>query len=373
MGGSVAERLIPCPGSWALIEEMKKKGPIEDPLDDEWREEGVKAHELGQLCLVQGFDAWEVQERFPMLEPSAVAAVQVYLDHVRSHWPADGIVGRTDYFIERRVQGEHELQFGTLDYVELNPLTGFCGIDDYKHGVGVVKSARDNPQLLYYADCLLHEFPWIEQFKLTICQPRAPYSEGTIRSWEVDAGKVRHWSETILHPAMERALSPEAPRKIGLHCQFCPAKLRCPEALAAYVDATSPIVEPKDMDDITLAELWAKMPVVAFVRKALDQEMTRRMMSGKKFDVAKLVKQKSDRVWKDGAADIICNRFGAAALTEPKLKSPAQIEELPGASALVKEWAYKPDGGYTVAPIGDRRKAVELPSAAASFKGFVRS
>ena len=63
----------------------------------------------------------------------------------------------------------------------------------------------------------------------------------------------------------------------------------------------------------------------------------------------------------DGALDAVTARIGKDAFTKPELKSPAQIAELgPAAAAVVKEFAYTPNTGLTIAPASSKKGAVKV-------------
>ena len=60
-------------------------------------------------------------------------------------------------------------------------------------------------------------------------------------------------------------------------------------------------------------------------------------------------------------------KYGEKAYEPAALKSPAQIEKLPGGKALIAKLAYKPDTGITLAPEDDNREpAVGLMARAAA-------
>ena len=56
--------------------------------------------------------------------------------------------------------------------------------------------------------------------------------------------------------------------------------------------------------------------------------------------------------------DAIVNKFGLEAYSEPKLKTPAQLEKMSGGRDFAKMWAYKPDAGLTLAAESDKRVEV---------------
>jgi hypothetical protein len=101
--------------------------------------------------------------------------------------------------------------------------------------------------------------------------------------------------------------------------------------------------------------------------KAVEQEEYKRLMSGQPSTGGKLVMKKVDREWKEGAKGPLWAKFGDVIYTVPELRSPAQIEALPGGDVLVAEWAFKPEGGLTVAAISDKRSEAKPKQASALF------
>ncbi|HEY6021558.1 MAG TPA: hypothetical protein VIY48_17230, partial [Candidatus Paceibacterota bacterium] len=81
---------------------------------------------------------------------------------------------------------------------------------------------------------------------------------------------------------------------------------------------------------------------------------------------SKLVKAKSDRVWKEEALPALEEEFGDEAF-DKKVKSPAQVEKLPGGTELVRKYAYKPDKGFTVADVEDVREGQKARTAKEVF------
>jgi len=78
-------------------------------------------------------------------------------------------------------------------------------------------------------------------------------------------------------------------------------------------------------------------------------------------------------VFKDGAIEAL-QELGPAIYTTPELKSPSQIEKIGSrAKELVKEWAYMPAVGLTVAPITDKRQAVKVQTTAEAFGAALKT
>jgi hypothetical protein len=104
-------------------------------------------------------------------------------------------------------------------------------------------------------------------------------------------------------------------------------------------------------------------------------------MAGEAVPRTKLVNKKANRVYTDTVTmtvegkevevpvkDAIIQKFGKDAFTPPELKSPAELEKLGGAAKIfVKQHAYMPVTGLTVALEGDKRTGIKVQSAQERF------
>ena len=277
----------------------------------------------------------------------------------------------TQVFVEYRIHdpGTHPAFFGTVD---------FCAIDgahmtvvDFKYGAGITVEVVDNPQTRYYAyGMLLHpDAKDVKFVRRVICQPRIPWHPmGTVRAETDTADFLRQWAKETLVPAMLRTERVND-LKPGEWCRFCPAKLVCPALTAAY--RAMAVADPASAGTMTDEQLDMERGLVIAVdmyKKAVNTEMLSRALKGRVFDSMKVVQQKVDRVFKEGAEERLAAEFGDKAYSQPKLLSPAQMEKVgPGAVELVKTWAYKPAAGFTLAPRSDSRAEIKMQSAATAF------
>lgn len=356
LGASSAERWMNCPGSVALIQKLEMRQSDES----EFAKEGTLAHEFAAKCLDSGRDAWEELE-LPWL-PHMVEPVQVYLDEVRS---LD--VASSRMFLENKISSKrHPLFYGTVDAAILD---GNClHIRDFKFGAGVVVEVEGNPQILYYAFGMLQRFPAVETVTLGIVQPRAHHAAGPVRVVEVTATEVRRWAEHELFPAMD-AVQFDSRLTPGPWCRFCPAKLICPMLTGLFGAAAKAGDQVVALDDERLDREYDQLAAVKTYITALEKRMLERLEAGAKMEHAKLVNKKSNRVWREGAEGALL-ALGQPIYTEPELKSPPNIEKLgPAARELVKQYAYTPFTGHTVAHALDSRHAVPASTGAAVFKG----
>jgi hypothetical protein len=158
----------------------------------------------------------------------------------------------------------------------------------------------------------------------------------------------------------------------GSWCQFCKAKLVCPSLNSLWGAAAT--CDPKQailLDELALGMNLKLAKGVRQYLKALEDEVDRRLNAGLKVPGTKLVRKKANRVWKPQAEAYIIAFAGDAAMTRPELKSPAEIEKLPGAKLVVNKWAFTPDTGLTVALEDDPRVAVTVPTLEESFGAAV--
>jgi hypothetical protein len=88
----------------------------------------------------------------------------------------------------------------------------------------------------------------------------------------------------------------------------------------------------------------------------------------------KLVPKKANRVWKPEALEILTAKFGSDAYEPMEFKSPGSLEKL-GAQAkeLVREYAYTPQTGLTVATDEDKRPAVKVETSQQAFGSAVKN
>lgn len=357
-----------CPGSTALIQSLS----LPETDEPEYRTLGTAAHDLAAECLKAGADAWEYVGAHRgggatshVVDVNMADAVQVYLDVARP------IIEECTMLvnIEKRFHRPevHPDFYGTSDLSGLSPER--IVILDYKHGEGIVVEPEENPQIKYYALDIVLAYPELDDdfpVDLGICQPRAYHAVGKTRWWRTTVGELRQWMVEELIPAMNRT---DGDLDVGKWCRFCPAKLVCPAlkgmfAAAAKADAKG----VRKFDDETIAREWPMIAGVKHYIKALEEVAYSRLNSGVKIDGLKLVDKQSKRTWKAGAEEVVRAAFGDKAFTKPELMSPAQLEDLgPEAKQVVKEWAYFPNTGLTVALESDTRVGVPVKPPAEMF------
>lgn len=386
LGASSAERWMSCPGSVALIKSLG----MDDSDEPEYRGLGIAAHEAAAHCLKNGLDAWEViGEKFHNYEVDQEMgnAIQTYIDTVRPLMDREGTISYVEHGLayKQAEDGMSEILdpradsllkkyfYGTGDCCVVRPADRYMDVIDYKHGEGIIVEAENNPQLLYYAFGFLLLHPEVETVRIRIVQPRT--FDTPVKTWIVKAEYIRDWVADKLVPAMQVTEIDGAELDAGSWCRFCPAKLVCPMMHSLFkAAATSNPKELVNFSDETLGRSYQFVQAVKFYIKALEEEVYKRMNHGRLVYRCKLVMKKANRVYKEGAPEIFKEKFGADAMTLPELKSPADMEKLGmEAKALVREWAYTPQAGLTVAVEDDRRPAVKVETSQQAFGDAVKA
>lgn len=363
LGASSAERWMNCPGSVALLKDLH----LPETDEPDYRAEGTAAHEAAAHCLNNGLDAWEVVgQTFNNIEigQEIADAIQVFLDECRAH-EVEGAKTYTEFGID--APEFHPQFYGTLDRgTVVGPL---MVIRDYKHGEGIMVDVEENPQIMYYAYGLLRHHPEVVDVSLGIVQPRGYHPDGPIRVWMTTAEHIRDWAENTLKPAMMRtALDNDL--DVGPWCRFCPAKLVCPVLFSMFRAAM--LADPKEVilrTNESADRDWKYLKGVEHYIKASKEDILARLNRGVVMENCKLVPKKADRVFKDGALEVLTAKLGTDGLyTVPEFKTPAQIEKIsPAAKKLVQEYAYTPQTGLTVAGMDDKRPAVKVMTTKEAF------
>lgn len=367
LGASSAHRWMACPGSVALIASLPAK-------DDEtsYAAEGTKAHELAELCLLQGMDAVDLPDtpEWAGYPEDMRFYVQQYLDQVRAiHAEVGG-----EMLVEQRVSYAEWVPggFGTSDVIIIAD-DEIVAID-LKYGLGVRVDAPGNPQaMLYllgaYAEHeLSHDF---EKATGIIIQPRLDhYSSTTLNIDELMAfGREAGF-------CAEMALAPDAPLNPGeAQCRFCDAKAVCraraernlETAKVEFAPAETPAPATLSLDEI--AELLPKLADLKAWAKDIEEYALQLAVTGASIPYHKVVEGRSMRKWRPGAEEALADHPEADRLFARKLVGIGQAEKVLGKrSETIEAQTEKGRGKPTLVAKSDKRPEMQgTESAKADF------
>ncbi len=339
--------------------------------------EGTNAHAMAEDLLSGKHVLPTTDEGNEMLE-----AVQVYVDFCRAITPAHL---KSVAFIEQSVKlddlwpGAKPIDplFGQCDYICVHGKT--LNVVDYKHGKGVPVEVKGNTQTRYYGlgALLMMEDPQITQVNMTIVQPRAPHSDGPVRTESMTALDLMMWGKNELKPIVDQievAKEGELPLTDGPWCRWCPSLGVCPQvhkkAMAVAqtdFEPTSPEPpKPQTLDNTQLTTILNASERIRAWLAAVQGEASSRIDQGQQIADWKLVSKRANRAWKDPAnAELTMKAEGYGDLVifvPEKLKSPTQIlawlKKQKFDPAFLDDQIHKPDTGTTLVPASDKRQEV---------------
>ena len=242
ISASKVERMIKCPGSLALEEQM----PIQP--SSEAAQRGTKIHAIAEAFLT-GQDLDHSQ-----FDDDMINTAKIYVDYVMMH----GVTPHVEVDLTPDLSNLHPDLGGTADAVLI--LKDKIKVIDLKSGrIPVI--AKGNTQLMTYALGAYLKFKEhnITTFEVAIFQPGIGGS-----SHEYTAQELLAFSEELL-AAIEKAQDPFAGFIAGpAQCKYCKAKVKCPEIkeLANKVAAKEFATEDKSMNELLdIAEIvgdWAE-------------------------------------------------------------------------------------------------------------------
>lgn len=400
---SGSKRWMTCPGSISFVESLNIK-----EYPSSYAAEGTVAHEVHEKVLTNGNDAADyigekmVADGFTFTVTESMAeAVQESVNYIRKSIDEAEALG---YTVELKVEVRASLEYlgvpgldgGTSDVVILvwdGDELAEVEIVDYKHGAGVPVEAEGNTQALCYALGTVH--PIAEHctdetvVRVTITQPRARHFRGPIRSWETSLQELKQWQDEKLVPAAKLTREPDAPLvPSDAGCRFCVAAGQCPAlykrtqevAIADFAEDKFPSPETMTVDQKKTVLAHADM-IRAFIT-AVEAQVKLEMDQGSQdySKEYKLVHRTVHRRLTDEAKDPQFSPFydwlKPEELYESKIRSLGDIEKAlktkmkaSEVKEVMERMTFKPDPETVVAPINDRRKAVE-PSVISDFTGI---
>lgn len=261
--------------------------------------------------------------------------------------------------------------FGTADAIII--ADGTMEVIDFKYGKGVKVSAVENPQMMIYALGAYARFAFeyrIDNLRATIVQPRID----NLSEYEITVEELTAWAANVLAPAAEKAYKGEGPQTPGAWCQFCKVKNQC-RALASKCKEVV-AVDPKLITPEELAkDVLPMVPIVKTWISGVEDFALSQALSGIQLPGWKIVEGRSVRKITDTdsvAAVLTKNGYKQNDIFKPvEMRTITDLEKLVGKkqfAAMCGEWINKPQGKPTLAPEGDKRKAID--PIADDFKGI---
>lgn len=364
LSASNSYRWLHCPPSARLCESYVDKG-------SDYAAEGTDAHELCEYKLRKALEleAEDPTENLTWFNAEMDDCANGYAAYVLEQVEAaKQVCADPVVFIEQRVDFSRWVEdgFGTADALII--ADGTLKICDYKHGLGVLVRAEENPQLMCYALGALELFDKIydiDTVSMTIYQPR----RDNVSTFEMLKDDLYRWADEVLKPAAELAFAGDGNFLCGEWCGFCKAKNDCRAraeanlALARYEFKLSPLLTDEDIEDILV-----KVDELVSWASDIKEYALRQAISGKEWSGWKLVEGRSNRKYVNDAvvADVV--EHAGFDPYERKILGVTAMQKLLGKSRfdeLLSPYIEKPQGKPTLVPESDKRPA--MSTAAADF------
>lgn len=330
--GSGAARWLACPSSVALslgITEKPKK----------YSDEGTRLHSLTKIA---------IQENIPLddiVDPQDSRNsryIRMAVEEVRN-------TSSGPWFVEERLPFLGSS--GGIDCYCIDGKTAY--LYDFKFGVGVRVWAHENEQMAFYACAIKEKHPEITRMIASVIQPKI---DGTfedtpsISSWTIPYQSLAAWRRKF-EEGLE-AVEEAKIMQIGDHCQFCPAKGKCP-LYFAFVDAkqeeqeTLPILgtsqAPVDINRIARL-LTYKKRIVSWFAKA-EEYLTGLAVQGQEIPYHTLETKRTNRKWHYMMTEEeIADELRERGVKDPYEKTLMPFTRVEALGVNVDDLLYKPAG-----------------------------
>ena len=345
-GGSVAARVLRCPGSVKLVETV----PAHLRKSSVYADRGTALH--AAMALLLDDDAPSLDSLinktindYTITDDDIEIALRPVLTYVEALLNAPGAA----FYVERHVVFPGIANtFGTCDL--LVRIGNTIHVIDFKFGaIPVLALYRDdsddiiNAQPLFYAAGGRHTLPeffaGVDRVILSILQPQSIELDEMVSSVEVTHAELDEFV-AVYRGACEEALS-EAPRlERGAWCRFCPAKPICPLYTGPLLDlaqfavpASPPLGSAPPDKAAYLAVLAAGLNLVNAVKeigKALHDQAKQALESGDSVPGFALTAGRAVREWREdeGTAIAALKRLGLRHddIIVEAMRSPKQVE-----------------------------------------------
>jgi hypothetical protein len=357
LSASSSNRWLHCPPSARLGESYEDKG-------SDYAAEGTDAHSLCEYKLRKALGqkaknptkqlSWYSEE----MEDCATGYAAYILEQVEDakQTCADPVV-----LIEQRVDFSRwvEQGFGTADCIVI--ADGTLRICDYKHGLGILVSAEDNPQMKCYALGALELFDDIydiDTVSMTIYQPRRQ----NISTFEISKDELYRWAEEVLKPTAALAFAGDGNYLCGEWCGFCKAKHECRARAEANLSlAQHDFKLPPLLTDTEIEVILSRVDELVAWASDIKEYALQQAVSGKEWNGWKLVEGRSNRKYTNEAAVIQAVSEAGFDPYEKKLLGITALQKLLGKSRfdeLLTGFIEKPQGKPTLVPESDKRPAM---------------
>lgn len=195
--------------------------------------EGTTAHTLLEVCLrlhlqPEVFMGVVLGAGLMPIDEDMVDGVGFALDYVQAYVANHPTtIVRIEHGVQygKSIGCRDDQGFGTSDII-LDDYPRELVVIDYKHGVGVSVSVKENPQLRLYSVGARQARGRYRRYRQVVVQPRLPRRKPVQEASLTDA-QLMGWVTRVVIPVVPVVLRKDAPRVAGAHCRHCAADGNC--------------------------------------------------------------------------------------------------------------------------------------------------
>lgn len=385
IGASSMSRLIKCPGSFRLSQQVKTPTGGGSSI---YAATGTVAHALGEQAIALGtepaaeigttvdVDGYEITVDAGMAAGVAVYVAEVQHRSLGATWTAQEERLCLDPYWPADAQPPVSA-FGTGDTLIYNEHSQHLTVIDYKNGAGVFVDVIDNPQLLYYGAGAMLVVPGpVLTVDLVIVQPNVRGKE-KVRVFPVTGLDVIMWVDDVLKPAVAKVVTPDAPLSVGDHCRFCPARATCPAQATIRQELArrdfGPVGAPVVLSPAEVGKVLTDWELVGVHIDALREQAQEEIKTGAGVSGWTLEPSRPVRGWSTGGmtltTKLIEAGFGEEApnvFAPTVARTPSQLEKVlsPAAWAVVQPYVESKSSGVRLVPRASDTGSASTRSAA---------
>lgn len=357
LSASSAERWIHCPPSVRLSEKY-------EDAPSSYAAEGTDAHALCEYKLKSAL-GMKAEDPLPNLtyynlemEDAALGYADYVLEQIEV---SKKECSDPTVLIEQRVDFSKWVNrgYGTADCIIA--ADGTVKVLDFKYGLGVQVSAKNNAQMMCYALGALIQLDGIydiENVCMTIYQPR----RDNLSACEISKEELLRWADEVLKPAAQLAFAGEGDFRCGEWCRFCKAKAVCRKRAEYNLElAKYDFKMPAELENLEIAAIMAKSEELAAWAADVKEYALRQALSGVEYEGWKLVEGRSNRKYTSEPAVAKAVSEAGYDPYEQKLLGVTAMQKLLGKTRfekLLSGFIEKPKGKPTLVPESDKRAAM---------------
>jgi hypothetical protein len=377
VGGSTADRLLNCPGSWQATLAL----PPQIRTSSEYADEGTAMHEVMTRLMNIRSASLEAKRKFdPYKEAAKLVGLKFYdraltIEHVDTMVsPALEQLERLEAhygggFVVRGVEIRVAFPgipgaFGTCDLILSNERWVLHVDWKFGQGVGVQAVTKEgaeekvNAQLLFYAAGAMNSAKTIyagrRNLAVAIIQPRGemPLSHTPVSRKEIK------WFVEDLQEAVINATEYDPLRTKGEHCRFAPCKIDCPLWTGPLLDLTAlgadaPPLPKETTREVTpfaeyLARAKALADIAALFKKEVDEQLHAYLEAGGTVPGWRLKAKVKLRQWID--EDTVENTLARLGFARDEIWQ-SKLQTFQSADATAKRRGVKIPDNLRVAPV----------------------